>query len=251
MISLHSFTFTFFCGCYTPFNILSLYSESKRLKTDNVSHRREDSGSSFLEVAVPLRFPSYLSPSDYSHAADIGNDHRIMAEEENSCGTEEETIESYGITQEDSQYQDKEDDMEAELDSMWQEMFETPISDSEECDLRDCETAEDDGDFEEVIEEVTLTECDSSSEVSENIDGDSTARPEDRRETSNEKQPLYPGANVTIGALMVLLSLYAVKYDLTSEAITQLLKIISLILPCGKYLTRYTAKIQVVLWHLR
>ena len=78
---------------------------------------------SFSEVAVPLRLPSYLSPSDYSHAADIGNDHRIMAEEENSCGTEEETIESYGITQEDSQYQDKEDDMEAELDSMWQEMF--------------------------------------------------------------------------------------------------------------------------------
>ena len=123
---------------------MSLYSESKHLKSDNVSNRREDSGSSFLEVAVPLRFPSYLSPSDYSHAADIGNDHRIMAEEENSCGTEEETIESYGITQEDSQYQDKEDDMEAELDSMWQEMFETPISDSEECDLRDCETAEDD-----------------------------------------------------------------------------------------------------------
>ena len=247
---------------------MSLYSGRKRPRTD-VSHGSKDE-SSFSEVTVPLRFSSPLtqpdkwnSSCDFSHAADGGNED-IVVEEANvyfhdsptnmTYGAEDEHIEVYGLSstqgQDDLHHggifqdQDKDDEPETELDSMWHEVYETLISDSEEHDLRDCETAEDDeedGDFEEVIEYFTLTESDSFSEVRGSTDDlinscESTVRPEGTKATSNERQPLYPGANVTIGALMVLLSLYAIKYDLTSEAITQLLKIISLILPCGNIL---------------
>lgn len=43
--------------------------------------------------------------------------------------------------------------------------------------------------------------------------------------------PLYPGANVTIGAFLFLLALFTNKYNLVGDAIEQLLSIIALALP--------------------
>ena len=54
--------------------------------------------------------------------------------------------------------------------------------------------------------------------------------------SSSEQETLYLGANVTIGAVMVLLTLYAIRYDLTGKAITHLLQFILLLLPSGNIL---------------
>lgn len=43
--------------------------------------------------------------------------------------------------------------------------------------------------------------------------------------------PLYPGANVTIGAFLFLLALFTNKYNLVGDAIEQLLSIIAIALP--------------------
>ena len=45
--------------------------------------------------------------------------------------------------------------------------------------------------------------------------------------------PLYPGCSVTLGAFMLLLAVSTSKFNLIGDAIQQLLKIISLVLPSG------------------
>jgi len=54
-----------------------------------------------------------------------------------------------------------------------------------------------------------------------------------RQETyiDNENEPLYPGANVTLGAFMLLLALFCTKHNIVGEGIQQLLNIIALVLP--------------------
>ena len=97
-------------------------------------------------------------------------------------------------------------------------------------------TLEDESDFEEFSEEITLMERDYPLLGAE-VDSDDQIRCEsalgeaNAGKTANENQKLYPGARVTIGAVMVLLTLFASRYDFTGKAISHLLQIITLILP--------------------
>ena len=133
------------------------------------------------------------------------------------------------------------DNDELELDSMWSEVCETLIAESNERELRDWGSAEEeDGQFEEIVEHMTLSQTiDTLSHEATSLDlGKESLAPNNRDNTksSSEQEKLYPGAQVTIGAVMVLLTLYAIKYDLTGEAITHLLQFISLLLPSGNIL---------------
>ena len=129
-------------------------------------------------------------------------------------------------------------DEEMDLDSMWNDVCETLIAESSERELRNWgSTREEDSDqFEEIVEEMTLKKTiDTSSYEAASLDPRKEP-PAANSKPSSEQEKLYPGARVTIGAVMVLLTLYAIKYDLTGEAITHLLQFISFLLPSGNIL---------------
>ena len=51
-----------------------------------------------------------------------------------------------------------------------------------------------------------------------------------------DQEPLYKGANVTLGSVMVLLVLFVIRHNLTSEALENLLSIIAALLPASNIL---------------
>ena len=51
-----------------------------------------------------------------------------------------------------------------------------------------------------------------------------------------DQEPLYKGANVTLGSVMVLLVLFVIRHNLTSEALENLLSIIAALLPASSIL---------------
>ena len=116
------------------------------------------------------------------------------------------------------------------LDSMWNEVCDTLIAQTDERELRDWETIttqeDHDSDFEEVSEEFTITQTDDPL-LGLGLDTDDQIWCESSGETnaaktSKENQAIYPGTRVTLGAVMVLLTLYAIKHNLSGQAITNL-----------------------------
>ena len=209
--------------------------KSKRLRTE-VNAAEE---SSFTDISIPLSLSSsqqipsddsVLSPSSFnleSHQLEHECGHEIL---EMPHPPNESADESFN-------------ENELELDSMWNEVFHTLVAQTDERELRDWEmtmSEEDDSDFEEVRDEMTLTEtADPLLGVGVDLDDQRSSESSgqtDAGKTSSENQILYPGARVTIGGVMVLLTLFAIKYDLTGEAITHLLQLITLILPSGNIL---------------
>ena len=121
---------------------------------------------------------------------------------------------------------------------MWNDVCETLIAESNERELWEWGSAEEeDGQFEEIVEHMTLLQTFDtlSHEVTSSDSGKESPAPNNTK-SSSEQEKLYSGAKVTIGAVMVLLTLYAIKYDLTGEAITHLLQFISLLLLSGNIL---------------
>ena len=57
-----------------------------------------------------------------------------------------------------------------------------------------------------------------------------------KEETDIDQEPLYKGANVTLGSVMVLLVLFVIRHNLTSEALENLLSIIAAMLPASSIL---------------
>jgi len=55
----------------------------------------------------------------------------------------------------------------------------------------------------------------------------------DKDEELPELEPLFPGATVTVGAIMLLLALFVTKHSLVGDGVQQLLQLISLVLPQG------------------
>ena len=102
--------------------------------------------------------------------------------------------------------------------------------------------------IEEVFEDEesfeTLFDDDSDIEL-EHGDASDTYREED------DLQPVYPGATVSIGALMLLLSLFVTKHNLVGDAIQQLLQILSLILPDGHKLCSSVKSFKLFFRNLR
>ena len=224
---------------------LSSKSTTKRKLSD-------DTSSSFVPIDVPLALNSENQPS-------ILNDETTYNLEEKcakftevnpqqvevdvcsiSCKHEQEHVDHDELFERQlagpSNYTEKdgEDWVNVELDSMWAEVCENLLSETEECELRDWETDEDD--FVEVRDNLTfdLDHSDLTASVSEM----SQEAPSNDNIPTQYEQPLYPGAKVTIGAVMVLLSLFTIRYDVTGDAIVHLLKLLSLILPCGHILPK-------------
>ena len=133
-------------------------------------------------------------------------------------------------------------DPEKLLDVMWNDVLENITQEMEECDFRDTESdrliGESDSEFVDVVEELTFdNDWDESSETNEASGPDlpdTTAV--NKEKNPPEKQPLYPGSRVTVGAVMVILSLFTIKYDITGDALASLLKLLSILLPCGQIL---------------
>jgi len=190
--------------------------------------------STFTDVSIPLSLPSLPQQ--------MTSDDLLSLSSFNVEGQSEEEF-THEILEMPHCSNDSFDENELELDSMWNEVYDNLISQTDERELRDWETAkteEDDSEFEEVSEEITSTESDDPLR-DVRVDSDDQIRCEASEETntgksSSENQTLYPGARVTIGAVMVLFTLFAIKYDLTGEAITHLLQLITLILPTGNIL---------------
>ena len=60
--------------------------------------------------------------------------------------------------------------------------------------------------------------------------------PGPKEKTDLDQEPLYKGANLTLGSVMVLLVLFVIRHNLTSEALENLLSIIAALLPASSIL---------------
>lgn len=80
------------------------------------------------------------------------------------------------------------------------------------------------------IEEEDVTGNDSDN-CDDFFDADDCCDVSDISETDEEKEPLYPGCNVTLGAFMLLIALFCTKHNIVGEGIQQLLDMLALILP--------------------
>ena len=106
-----------------------------------------------------------------------------------------------------------------------------------------CDITAEDQYFEEVLEDIF------------NDDSDIEIEMEDlNQQTENNEddlEPLYPGASISLGAVMLLLSLFVTKHSLVGDGIHQLLKIISLILPDGHKLYTSIQSFRMYFQNLR
>lgn len=87
------------------------------------------------------------------------------------------------------------DNDELELDSMWNDVCETLIAESSEHELRDWGSAEEeDGQFEEIVEHMTLSQTiDTLSHETTSLDsGKEPPAPNDITKLSSEQEKLYP-----------------------------------------------------------
>jgi len=71
---------------------------------------------------------------------------------------------------------------------------------------------------------LNISQCGNPQQPEENTPGP-------KEKTDLDQEPLYKGANVTLGSVMVLLVLFVIRHNLTSEAIIAALLLASSILP--------------------
>jgi len=74
-----------------------------------------------------------------------------------------------------------------------------------------------------------VSQCGSLQQPEENTFGP-------KEKTDLDQEPLYKGANVTLGSVMVLLMLFVIRHNLTSEALENLLSIVVALLPASSIL---------------
>ena len=74
-----------------------------------------------------------------------------------------------------------------------------------------------------------ISQCGNPQQPEENTSGS-------KEKTDLDQEPLYKGANVTLGSVMVLLVLFVIRHNLTSEALENLLSIIVALLPASSIL---------------
>jgi len=219
---------------------------ARKSKRPRTKLNREEGESLFTDVTVPLSLslPQAPQPRD---EPDFGEEF-LSSVTEATSSTSPESLQPGDLSHVSFHMHfpmtstSQSSDDERELDSMWNDVPEAIIAESDERDLRDWsesteeeeeeEEEEEDG-FEEVTDEMTLDETINIAMTNAKA---SSTPPMESKTSSDGQQALYPGAKVSIGAVMVLLTLYAIKYDLTGEAITHLLQFISLILPAGNIL---------------
>lgn len=237
-------------------------------RNEKCSKRRRttEDESLFTDVAIPLSSPNLLRmiqpcelPSEELGVQQEAAFHTGYTSQSTSPLTASETIghhadnsefqsEDFGYEPSQPRYPiDFLDNYEQELDSMWNDVCETLIAESNERELWEWGSAEEeDGQFEEIVEHMTLSQTfDTLSHEVTSLDSGKESPAPSNTKSSSEQEKLYPRAKVTIGAVMVLFTLYAIKYDLTGEAITHLLQFISLLLLSGNILPDTLRKFKI------
>ena len=68
--------------------------------------------------------------------------------------------------------------------------------------------------------------------------------PGSKEKTDLDQEPLYKGANVTLGSVMVYLVLFVIRHNLTSETLENLLSIIATLLPASSILPSSVSRFE-------
>ncbi|CAG2218049.1 unnamed protein product [Mytilus edulis] len=110
-------------------------------------------------------------------------------------------------------------------------------------DMSDLTLIQSDNDFDNFIsindeEEMHFYSDDSDIEIDNTIGNDSSeyGNIENSDTFDEDMEPLYPGSSVTVGAFMLLITIFCMKHNLVGDGILQLLNIIAFILPPGHQL---------------
>ena len=162
--------------------------------------------SSFTEVAIPLSLPRCPmsfhprelpcgGPEVHQMLTD-SNDETTLAQGSN-LSTETTRIEGDTCVSQAQALPSKfTTDDDVGLDSLWNELCETIVTESDKRSLRDSgETGEDDCDFVEVTEDLTLSEDEISTGLNDEEPFHSIPEADNRKKASNnEQQMLYSGA---------------------------------------------------------
>lgn len=82
-----------------------------------------------------------------------------------------------------------------------------------------------------------ISQCGNPQQPEENTPGP-------KEKTDLDQEPLYKGANVTLGSVMVLLVLFVIRHNLTSEALENLLSIIAALLPASSILPNSVSRFK-------
>ena len=91
---------------------------------------------------------------------------------------------------------------------------------------------------------LNITQCGSSQHPEENTPGP-------KEKTDLDQEPLYKGANVTLGSVMVLLVLFVIRHNLTSKALENLLSIIAALLPASSILPSLVSRFKKYFGNLK
>ncbi|XP_068737234.1 uncharacterized protein [Montipora capricornis] len=75
--------------------------------------------------------------------------------------------------------------------------------------------------------------------------------PGPKEKTDFDQEPLYKGANVTLGSVMVLLVMFVIRHNLTSEALENLLSIIAALLPASSILPSSVSRFKKYFTNLK
>ena len=75
--------------------------------------------------------------------------------------------------------------------------------------------------------------------------------PGPKEKTDLDQEPLYKGANVTLGSVMVLLVMFVIRHNLTSEALENLLSIIAALLPASSILPSSVSRFKKYFTNLK
>ena len=75
--------------------------------------------------------------------------------------------------------------------------------------------------------------------------------PGPKEKTDLDQEPLYKDANVTLGSVMVLLVMFVIRHNLTSEALENLLSIIAALLPASSILPSSVSRFKKYFTNLK
>lgn len=131
-------------------------------------------------------------------------------------------------------------DRDNDFDDLWSHIRDELLTGREEA-FKDESTGmngeEDDEDvWFDVEENFLFTESPGLSACHNTLQGGREETSSSKEETDIDQEPLYKGANVTLGSVMVLLVLFVIRHNLTSEALENLLSIIAAVLPASSIL---------------
>ena len=131
-------------------------------------------------------------------------------------------------------------DRDNDFDDLWSHIRDELLTEQEEAfkdELTSMNGEEDDEDvWFHIQENFQFLENRSLSACHSTLQGGREETSSSKEETDIDQEPLYKGANVTLGSVMVFLVLFGIRHNLTSEALENLLSIMAAMLPASSIL---------------